>query len=339
MVLVTVALLLVLPALTPPPARADVAGLDDQRAVDLLERSGRSWSEVSFSGTQYLTLGGEAGSSGAVVEVTHRAGGATRVRVVGVGAHQVPAADAGRWLASAGPVELLVDSYEVGWAGSAAVAGRPAEVVDARRSDGSLAGRFWVDRETGLTLRREVFDEDGSLRQARAFVDVRVRTGDVAAVAGASGTTGVPAGLDRDDLVALRQDGLSCPEELGQGLVLYEAREVEGAGGERAVQLSYSDGLQSVSVFEQRGRLDDARMSGYEASRVGRGTVYSRPGPPAWATWSTGGTVVTVVSDDPELLPVVVTALPPVDGSGEHGVLARLARGASRVAGWFNPFD
>ncbi|HEU4489563.1 MAG TPA: sigma-E factor regulatory protein RseB domain-containing protein [Jiangellales bacterium] len=354
-VLLAVALLLVVPVFTPATPEAAAADADDDApAVGLLQRSARSWSTVSFTGTQYLTLGGDTGSAGAVVEVVHRAGGPTRVHVLGTGRHELPASATRVWLAPAGPVDLLVDAYQIRPAGREPVVGRPADVVEARRPDGTLAARLWVDTATGLPLRRELFDTEGSVSQASAFVDLTVQGkvgGLVAGMAEDSPAVAVPGGggvgaaasgggspLDRDDLVALRHQGMACPEEIGDGLVLYEARRVRAGEGRSAVQLSYSDGLVAVSVFEQRGRLDGDRLEGFSGRRVGDGTVWTRSGPPAWATWSTGGSVVTVVSDDPALIPAVVEAVPPGEDGG-HGVLARLARAASRVAGWFNPYD
>jgi MucB/RseB N-terminal domain len=354
-VLLAVALLLVVPVFTPAAPEAAAADADDDAsAVGLLQRSARSWSTMSFTGTQYLTLGGDAGSAGAVVEVVHRAGGPTRVHVLGTGRHEVPASATRAWLAPAGPVDLLVDAYEIRLAGREPVVGRPADVVEARRADGTLAARLWVDTATGLPLRRELLDTEGSVSQASAFVDLAVQgqvgtpvaggaeDSPAGAVPGGGGVGAAVSGggpaLDLDDLVALRHQGMACPEEIGDGLVLYEARRVRVGEGRSAVQLSYSDGLVAVSVFEQRGRLDGDRLEGFSGRRVGDGTVWTRSGPPAWATWSTGESVVTVVSDDPALVPAVVAAVPPGDDGG-HGMLARLARAASRVAGWFNPYD
>ena len=350
-----VALLLVVPVFTPAAPRAAAAdGDDDASAVDVLQRSARSWSTVSFTGRQYLTLGGDAGSAGAVVEVVHRAGGPTRVHVLGSGRHELPASATPAWLAPAGPVDLLVDAYEIRLAGREPVAGRPADVVEVRRPDGTVAARLWVDTATGLPLRRELLDSHGSVSQASTFVDLAVHGQVGTLVAGAAEdwpTPAVPGGggvgaagagggptLDREDLVALRAQGMVCPEEIGDGLVLYEARRVQVGDARSAVHLSYSAGLVAVSVFEQRGRLDGDRLEGFSVRRVGDGTVWTRSGPPAWATWSTGESVVTVVSDDPALVPAVVEAVPPGEDGG-HGVLARLARAASRVAGWFNPYD
>ncbi|NEA22184.1 sigma-E factor regulatory protein RseB domain-containing protein, partial [Actinomadura bangladeshensis] len=56
---------------------------------------------------------------------------------------------------------LLTRNYSVVRAEDAAICGRPARVVEARRPDGSPAGRFWIDRETGLMLHRELIDATG----------------------------------------------------------------------------------------------------------------------------------------------------------------------------------
>jgi sigma-E factor negative regulatory protein RseB len=110
-----------------------------------------------------------------------------------------------------------------------------------------------------------------------------------------------------------------------------------------AIQLSYSDGVMTVSMFEQAGTLDPDRLDGYAMREVAGGAVYSVPGPPARFTWSTGKHVITVVSEAPqEVVEALVRAVPPEELSrpaADDGVLARIARGARRVGSWLNPFD
>ena len=323
--------------LTAPAAAFEAT--DDLGAVRLLNRAMAAPDVVSYSGTQYVASwspldGGE--STSAVVDVIHRAGGSTQMRAHG--ARTLSAVDersSARWLADGGgPVGLLVRTHDVAVVGSSSVAGRPTHVIEARRTDGTAAARLWLDTESALPLRREVYNEDGTTRTASAFIELSIEhaprpAGPTTAALNADST------LFRSDLIQLRGDGWTCPERLGNRLVLYEARRLGDA-----IQLSYSDGVVTVSVFEQRGHLDEEKLRGLAAREVDGGVVYSSTGPPAQLTWSVGDSVVTVVADaPPETIDAVLTAMPPNEPEYDHGFVARIGKGAERLASWLNPFD
>jgi sigma-E factor negative regulatory protein RseB len=125
-----------------------------------------------------------------------------------------------------------------------------------------------------------------------------------------------------------------CPGELA-GLVRYDARRVR-IGSAAGVHLSYSDGLSTVSVFAQPGRLDPPRTAGLEPATLGGWPVWARSGLPDQVVWSAAGTVYTVVSDAPAgTLEDVVAALPHEPDPAP--LLLRLERGASRVISWLDP--
>ena len=312
---------------------------DEPSAVRLLHRATQAPEAVSYTGTQYIAAWSpvdDGASTSAVVDVAHRAGGPTEVRVHGAETlSELDARSSAGWLAdSGGPVGLLIRGYDVVVVGAAAVAGRPAYVVEARRSDGTTAARLWLDTESALPLRREVYNEDGTTRTASAFIEVDVDVTPTTFPADPQRRAAITS-LDRGDLAQLRRNGWSCPDRLGHGLVLYEARRIGDA-----IQLSYSDGVVTVSVFEQRGRLDQEKMYGFAAREVDGGMVYSNSGPPGQFTWSVGDSVVTVVADAPaETIDAVLAAMPPQQPENEHGFLARVGMGAERLASWLNPFD
>lgn len=319
------------------PASAVEAG-DELRAVRMLNRAMEAPDSVSYSGTQYVAAwssldGGN--STSAIVDVVHRAGGSTDVRVHGVGT--LPAVDersSTAWLADgSGPVALITRGYDVAVVGVGSVAGRRAYVVEARRPDGTAAARLWLDSASALPLRREVYNEDGTTRAASAFVEVRLEVAPRSVQTPASSVS-ADTSLRHRDLAKLRSDGWTCPDTLAGGLVLYEAQRIGDA-----VQLSYSDGVVTVSVFVQRGTLDEEKLHGFAAREVDGGVVYSNTGPPARFIWSVGDRVVTVVADAPaETIDAVLTAMPPREPDSESGFLARVGKGAERLASWLNPF-
>lgn len=330
-----------------PAASRDVG--DDPRAVQLLRQSATAAEHVSYHGTQYVStwsaLTQSAESTSAIVQVRHGAGGQTEISLHDRQTAILDGRTASRWLAGEGPADLLLGAYTVRLAGEDAVAGRHTDVIEAFRSDGSVAAKLWLDRETGLPLRRESFAQDGYPLSASAFIDITIGGPDPCCES--------PSGADSaavyeqpedtmlrwDDIEDLRDDGWHCPGSLGEGMDLYEARRVGDA-----IQLSYSDGVMTVSVFEQSGWLDPEKLEGYGTSDYEDGVVYTRPGPPARLMWSSGGRVITVVAEAP-LASVrdLLQQLPP-DPAAEpeqkkDGFGDRIARGAQRVGSWLNPFD
>lgn len=329
-----------------PAASRDVG--DDPMAVQLLRQSATAAEQISYRGTQYVStwsaLTQSAASTSAIVQVQHAAGGQTEISLHDRQSAILDGRTASRWLAGEGPADLLLGAYTVRLAGEDAVAGRYTDVVEAFRSDGSVAARLWLDRETALPLRRESFAHDGYPLSASAFIDISVGGPDLcckfgSGVGSAASFETDDAGLRWDDIEELRDDGWHCPGSLGEGMDLYEARRV----GE-AIQLSYSDGVMTVSVFEQSGWLDPEELDGYGTADFEGGVVYTRPGPPARLMWSSGGKVITVVAEAPlASIRELLTKLPPDpvakpedknDGFGD-----RIARGAQRVGSWINPFD
>ena len=319
------------------PASAVEAG-DELSAVRLLHRAMEASDSVSYSGTQYVAAWSSmdsGDSTSAIVDVVHRAGGLTDVRVHGAGT--LPAVDehsSAAWLADgSGPVALIARAYDVAVVGVGSVAGRQTYVVEARRPDGTAAARLWLDAELALPLRREVYNEDGTTRAASAFIELSLeRAPRIIGPSAAAATE--DTSLRHHDLAQLRGNGWNCPDQLADGLVLYEARRVGDA-----IQLSYSDGVVTVSVFEQRGDLDEEKLHGFAAREVDGGVVYSSTGPPAQFTWSVGDRVVTVVADAPtETIDAVLAAMPPRESDHERGFLARVGKGAERLASWVNPF-
>jgi negative regulator of sigma E activity len=105
----------------------------------------------------------------------------------------------------------------------------------------------------------------------------------------------------------------------------------EGTGELRVLHLTYSDGVSTVSVFEQRGRLDADALGGWTARTVDGARVHVQEAAPWRAVWQGGGSVLTVVADaPPSTAEAVVDALPHSGGSGRWW--DRLARGARTLA-------
>lgn len=339
---------LVSPAWPQAQSQSSRSVSDDPRAVALLYRAMSAPARVSFTGTQYVSAWStldRGESTSAVVDVRHTAGGPTVVTGHGKSRTPVPIwHDGDSWLGgSGGPVGLLVKAYDVRVAGQANIAGRITDVITAHRPDGSTAAQLWLDAQHALPLRREVYDRDGQTVSASSFVEIEVvstlRSRFSSSTAMMSDETAgdtARTALSHADLAELRQEGWLCPTTLDGGLVLYEAHRHADA-----VQLSYSDGVATLSVFAQQGLLDPAELDGFVPRKDGDDVVYVAPGPPSQFVWATeNGRVITVVADGPlESVDAVEAAFPPSQAQRPDGLIERIGRGAKRLVSWLNPFD
>lgn len=329
-----------------PPGWARTASPDgDPEALALLQRASTASDTTAYQGTQFVTTWAEHGTTTLLVDVGHLPGRGTAVEVRGTGEkpgtrYWAPSRDRATDLvqveqAGDGALALLSRNYRVVAGGRSSVAGRPVLVVEAHRGWDTIAARFWLDEETGLVLRREVYDEDGQTTSASAFLEISMT---------APRMTRVPPTLPEspqdevtwDQLDDIEDDGWDCPRTVSGTMALYEARRVAGDDGD-VLHLSYSDGLSIVSVFQQWGSLDPKGLRGYSQQATPDGPVWVREGTPTRVVWSAEGTVYTVLASAPEhVVDDVIAAWP--HETPNNGFWARIARGLARVGSWFNPF-
>jgi hypothetical protein len=220
---------------------------------------------------------------------------------------------------------------------------------------------MWLDDETGLLLRQEVNDAAGSVRRMFFFVDIRVGTpGGTAVTPSVVGDAGPRprGGAASNALVRtspassqqVRQQAwrgaasdaerhgwcasVRCPEVLPAGFRLLDVRR-GSAGGADVTQLVYGDGLSSISVFQQAGRLDAGHLSGFRAATWDGAEVFVGDGWPGRVTWQGGPRVFTAVSDAtaPDLH-AAITAFPHDRAEPDGGPLAAIGRGMHSVLEW-----
>jgi len=307
----------------------------------ILARAAAASANTTYHGVQFVSAWTSTGATSEVVDVDHVPGRGTTISSDGTAVtpaqHMTLLTAGSPSIADGGIVGLLAAHYSLRVVGTDTVAGRPVDVVSARRPGTAASAhdtaRFWLDRASGLVLRREVYDERGRTTRASAFVTVSVGRGDVAPGAAQRPWS---AAMGAAGLVRLRGHGWHCPLTLPGPLSLVDARR-GGSGAEDIVHLSYSDGIATVSVFEQRGRLDAKGLDGDVRTVEAGHQVYVRGQVPRRVVWSADGVVYTVVADAPErTVDAVVAALP--HRTAADGTFGRLGRGLDRVASWFNPF-
>lgn len=320
--------------------RTDVAQV--RRGQLLMTAAAAACQSMSYHGVQMVAWSGLGGSNTYLIEVWHRPGQPELAegdedideRSPGTGA----SGNAAVGVLSITPrmLSLLRANYLIEYAGAGTSSNRPAQIVALRRHDGSLAARYWLDRLTGLPLRREMFDSRGHLVSEGAFIDLQIGDKDVALAPPPQ----TPAWLSQPtttSLVTLRRHGWTVPSTLAGNLALVGMTSTPAKAGQ-IVDASYSDGLSVVSVFVQRGQLPDALPGWRHAVISGVQVFLTQPAKlgERGLAWSAGGFVYTVIADAPrETVAQVVAQLP----HDRHiGIWQRLGRGLERIASWFNPF-
>jgi hypothetical protein len=238
-------------------------------------------------------------------------------------------------------LDRLARKYAVSVEGETVSLSRPAAVVAVRERDGgALRERLHVDVGSGLILRRETYDRRGTPVRLAAFTSLDLAPVRLPPLAGDWERTVEPTRAPMPDRgrQILRDAGWVVPEGLPGGFGLVDASAV-GEGGGSSLHLLFTDGLYTLSVYQQHGRPDGEalRASGARPARVGPVPTYRWPGAePAVHTWSGGSITFTAVTDAPaDALAEALAALP---YDQPPSLLDRLERGMLRVAGWVWPF-
>jgi len=185
------------------------------------------------------------------------------------------------------------------------VAGRTATVVEVRQG-GALLERLALERESGLLLRREQF-EDGATSSPTPSRTIEFETL-------AIGPTTPPPDAPRT-VVNVVPKVVSSPKTAVALDGGYQRVGVYKRSG--VTQVLYSDGLYDLSIFQQAGRLDRRHLppgASVDLASV-HGLRYAWPGGHV-VVWAAHGMVYTAISDAP-LVQVLAAArsMPLVSGS------------------------
>ena len=143
---------------------------------------------TSYQGTELISQSGVDGRVKMISQVWHQGGGLTIVETSGGTTVSAAARPAAADVASSDPVgdspegvfgvtkslvALLGKHYVAVYRGGGGAVGRAATVVEVYRFDGSLAARYWLDKQTMVPLRRELFDTSDNVISEDSFVQVK----------------------------------------------------------------------------------------------------------------------------------------------------------------------
>jgi sigma-E factor negative regulatory protein RseB len=304
----------------------------------LMGQAAAACRNTAFSAVLVSRSWGPTGTHVAKADVWHRPGSQTVAQPVGTSgvrdstasSVQPPSAS---MMISAEQLSLLRSGYVLEYAGPSSADGRPAVLIVVERPDGSLAARYWLDGQTKLPLRRQLFDDDARLVSDISLTDLRIGA---AALGGMPAAGALPSNqqLSQAAVMSLRRHGWPLPVELPNQMALFAASQT-GSTTDRVIDLSYSDGLSVISLFVQRGVLP-AHMAGWQRIAVAGHDAYTSNSVDQTIAWSSEGYVFTVVADAPSgPVDQVVAALAHGQSPDFWG---RIGRGFRRLVSWANPF-
>jgi hypothetical protein len=310
---------------------------EETNAVELLDRAREAVQTQSFEGL--VVVEWHDGQQRHTAEVPVRsAGGVLRFgdEVVGAGARRMVHGTDG-WLSLWGhDVTTLGPSptakYRLTVEPGPDVAARPTDMLGVAVVGASrLRERLYVDRASGLLLRRELLDSHGHPYRSVAFTTII--TGSTVVAAAASGAPRVTRSQEPAPARHLKAP-YKLKSRIGSGY-----RRLGAYKSGKVVQQFFSDGLHGLSVFEQRGHLKatDTNLAGETGSgrRVeiaGRTMrAYSASVGEA-VVWESDGVVYTAVTDAPwSDLAGAVRDLPHADPPGR---LRRVAQAVVSLFRW-----
>ncbi len=327
-----------------------------RRGIALMTAAATACRMVSYRGVQIVAWTSPEGSSSYLLDVWHRSGQPELAKTDddgdsdGGSPGQVPGASGGASVGvlsiTTSMLSLLRTNYVIEYIGPGSASTRPAEIVAIRRHDGSLAARYWLDRSTGLPLRREMYDRSGRRVSEGAFIDLTIGDSEVGtepAVEGPAWSPYAPATRKagsqptRARLLALHASGWPVPRTLAGNMALAGVSTTATSSGQ-VLDASYSDGLSVVSIFMQRGALS-GKLPGWHKSRIAGLTVYATASgdlDEQGLAWSADGVVFTVIADAPPGTVTEIVAQLPHERA--EGFWPRVVRGLKRIGSWFDPF-
>lgn len=310
-----------------------IAAGDDRRALAALKRVVRATKSFAFTGTRKVEAFDRGDPVEQTIDVAHVPGQGTTIEVDGTDESAfLPDDDA-----AASRLEALADSYDLAVLDPDQVLGRPATVLGVG-SDGELVAKVWIDDESGLMLKRELY-HNGRLVRASEYVTIHISRGDAMFLNHLGpelATSSDP--LDTSNAARFSDAGWACPQSLGSGFQLTGLMRMDNGGD--VMHAEYTDGLSSVSVFSERGTLDPSKLGGFRVvDEAAAEPVYLRAGLPTVAVWESDSTVYAVVSDAPVATVSDIVAALPHRPDPRPGIGDRVGTGLDRMAGFLTPLS
>jgi negative regulator of sigma E activity len=217
----------------------------------------------------------------------------------------------------------VLQNYRAIYDGDAIVADRPTvSVALINKYTGERAVRVWIDRETHLVLKKEEYHANGAVASQTRFEDLRYTTSipdgifSIDAPAGFSRVAGQDVASPSSDIEKVVHDSGFAPykpKALPQGFELVSG-DVTIVNSVRTLHLLYSDGLRSISLFENAtgAAADFGSLQPRTISFEGHDAQYVEDGPTTLLTWKEHNIYFALVGDllNNELVQIAKSVVP-----------------------------
>ncbi|TAM72678.1 DUF4367 domain-containing protein [bacterium] len=336
------------PTRTPPPSTVPaVEPTSDPAAARLLDGAMGAPHRLSYVGRLSTIAWGASGTRAVEMNIEHRAPDATRKWYIApssvygnymiergttayafdlhaqtVTISHYPAADEDD-IAEDSNFGLLTTNYRAVPGADDEVAGRKAHTLSlVNRYSGARLQRIWIDAQTSLLLAKERYHANGSVAYTSRFQEIAYRDVPQALFQPATpdGFTtrkgrdfGVPS-VDLEHVLGQAGFAATGPRYLPEGFALVSG-DVTAIKGIRSLHLLYTDGLRSLSLFENPDKNGGANFTGLQAqdARVqGQPATYVEDEPNVLLAWQERGLNFTLVGDLPlrELERIAASVIP-----------------------------
>lgn len=204
--------------------------------------------------------------------------------------------------------DRVLENYRAIYDGDSIVANRPTvSVALINKYTGERAMRVWIDRDTHLVLKKEEYHANGSVATQTRFEDLRYTS----SIPDGLFSTEPPAGFARvagqavatpsSDVDKVIHDAGFVPyrpKALPQGFDLVSG-DVTTVNGVKTLHLLYSDGLRSISLFENAtdAAADFGALRPKTISFEGHDAQYVEDGPTTLLTWKEHDIYFALVGD------------------------------------------
>jgi negative regulator of sigma E activity len=207
-----------------------------------------------------------------------------------------------------GNLALLLANYRPIIATPEIVAGRPTiPCALVNRFTGVRVMRVWIDAQTRLILQKETYHADGTIGSRTQYENVRYTQ----AMPNTLFATPIPAGYhvvenhtptsDATDIErVVKEAGFTpaSPRYLPEGFTVVSA-DVTVVKGVKTLQLMYSDGIRSLSLFENatNATADFGHTKTVTTKIENRDALYMNDGSTTLLSWKNAGLTFALVGD------------------------------------------
>jgi negative regulator of sigma E activity len=226
-------------------------------------------------------------------------------------------------VATEGNLQRVLANYRPIFDGKEILAGRPTvSIVLLNKYTGERAVRIWIDEQTHLLLKKEEYHANGAVAAETRFEELRYTNkipDDIFSTAKPDGFTEVQGHVavtpSSDIARVIRDAGFApyTPRDLPQGFQLVSG-DVSDVGGVKTLHLLYSDGLRSISLFENAtgAAADFGALRPKETAFEGHDAQYVEDGPTTLLTWNEHDLHFALVGDEllPELIAIAKSVVP-----------------------------